>query len=62
MWRDRFESNKFIEDVDRLWNQVEPLYNSLHKHAMIKLQEKYGKVLDMSDGLIPAHIFGKFIF
>ena len=61
MWRDKFESPTFIDDMDALWEQVKPLYEELHTYAGNKLKELYGDQLDMSDGLIPAHIFGNLI-
>lgn len=58
MWRNRFESPNFIDDLDRLWEEVEPLYNELHTYVRRKLRSKYGSALDLSYGLIPAHVLG----
>jgi peptidyl-dipeptidase A len=58
LWRDSYESPTFIQDMDDLWSQVEPLYAELHKYVGNKLKEVYGDKLDNSDGLLPAHIFG----
>ncbi|KAI4458414.1 angiotensin-converting enzyme [Holotrichia oblita] len=58
MWRNRFESSTFIEDLDRLWERVEPLYNELHTYVRRKLRAKYGSALDLSYDLIPAHVLG----
>ncbi|KAI4458413.1 angiotensin-converting enzyme [Holotrichia oblita] len=58
MWRNRFESSTFIEDLDRLWKKVEPLYNELHTYVRRKLRAKYGSALDLSYDLIPAHVLG----
>lgn len=44
--------------MDNLWLQVEPLYNELHKYVASKLKKRYGEKLDLTDGMIPAHIFG----
>lgn len=41
-----------------MWQKVEPLYTELHKYVGRKLKEIYGDKLDISDGLIPAHVFG----
>lgn len=55
-----YESPTFIEDVDKLWMQVKPLYDELHRYAMKKLKQRYGDKIDLSDGLIPAHVLGEF--
>lgn len=44
--------------MEDIWLQVQPLYNELHKYIGHKLKQYYGEKLDISDGLIPAHIFG----
>ncbi|EFA05307.1 angiotensin-converting enzyme [Tribolium castaneum] len=58
VWRYGYESKTFIQDIDELWNQVEPLYLELHKYVGSKLKERFGDKLDDSDGLLPAHLFG----
>ncbi|KAB0802038.1 hypothetical protein PPYR_04224 [Photinus pyralis] len=58
MWQSAYESDTFEQDLDKLWEQVKPLYNELHKYVGTKLKEVYGDKLDMKDGLIPAHVFG----
>lgn len=44
--------------MDKLWEQVKPLYIHLHKFVGRKLKERFGEKLDISDGYIPAHVFG----
>ena len=34
----------FAKELDRLWEQVRPLYVSLHAYVRWKLREKYGDV------------------
>lgn len=58
MWRFSYEDPDFIQNMDDLWSQVEPLYTELHKYISNKLKERYGDKLDISDGLIPAHVLG----
>lgn len=60
MWIDAYESPTFVEDMDRLWEQVKPLYTELHTYVKNKLRTRYGSELDLSNGLIPAHVFGNF--
>ncbi|XP_044757063.1 angiotensin-converting enzyme-like [Coccinella septempunctata] len=57
-WLVLFESPDFIKLIDDLWLQVEPLYAELHKYVAHKLKVRYGDALDVSDGLLPAHVLG----
>jgi peptidyl-dipeptidase A len=59
MWRAKYDmpADAFTKEVDRLWEQVKPLYLSLHAYVRMKLHEKYGDVVP-ADGPIPAHITG----
>ncbi|PSN43501.1 Angiotensin-converting enzyme [Blattella germanica] len=59
MWRNEFESDNFVEDMMRLWQQVEPLYLELHTYVKEKLKTVYGELLG-DDDLIPAHILDTF--
>ncbi|KAF5284087.1 hypothetical protein FQA39_LY17136 [Lamprigera yunnana] len=58
MWRSQYETDFFIDDMERLWSEVKPLYDELHEFVRKKLQDKYGEKIDVSDGLIPAHVLG----
>ena len=59
MWRSKYDMppDAFPAEMDRLWNQVRPLYLSLHAYVRAKLREKYGDVVPAS-GPIPAHLLG----
>ncbi len=59
LWRRKYDmpADDFTKEVDRLWNQVKPLYISLHAYVRMKLHEKYGDVVP-ADGPIPAHLLG----
>jgi peptidyl-dipeptidase A len=59
MWRRKYDmpADDFTKEVDRLWEQVRPLYVSLHAYVRMKLREKYGDVVPAS-GPIPAHLTG----
>nr|CAI5847698.1 unnamed protein product [Callosobruchus analis] len=57
-WRFAYEDPNFIDNVDAIWKEVEPLYNELHKYVGNKLKDRYGDKLDMKDDLLPAHVFG----
>jgi peptidyl-dipeptidase A len=59
MWRAKYDMppDAFAKEVDRLWEQLKPLYVSLHAYVRWKLREKYGDAVPAS-GLIPAHLLG----
>jgi peptidyl-dipeptidase A len=60
MWRAKYDMSPeaFAQEVDRLWEQVRPLYVSLHAYVRWKLREKYGAAAVPADGPIPAHLLG----
>lgn len=60
LWRGGYdmESEEFAAEIERLWGQVEPLYNELHCYTRGKLSEKYGSDVVSADGPIPAHLLG----
>jgi peptidyl-dipeptidase A len=59
MWRSKYDMPPadFARELDRLWEQVRPLYVSLHAYVRWKLREKYGDAVPAS-GPIPAHLLG----
>jgi peptidyl-dipeptidase A len=60
MWRSNYDMppDQFAKEVDRLWQQVRPLYVSLHAYVRWKLAEKYGKDVVREGAPIPAHLLG----
>jgi peptidyl-dipeptidase A len=58
MWRESYEDKNLIENVDRMWSEVEPLYNELHTYVRRQLKKIYGDKMDDKDGMIPAHLLG----
>ena len=60
MWRSGYDMqpDDFARELDRLWEQVRPLYVSLHAYVRWKLAEQYGKDLVREDQPIPAHLLG----
>ena len=60
MWRSVYDMppDQFAKEVDRLWEQVRPLYLSLHAYVRTKLVEKYGPQAIPANGMIPAHLLG----
>lgn len=57
MWRESYESESFIEDLEVLWQELRPLYQYLHAYVRMRLRRVYGNRIK-ADGPIPAHILG----
>ena len=59
MWRSKYDlpPDAFAAEMDRLWDQVRPLYLSLHAYMRMKLRERYGEVVP-DKGPIPAYLLG----
>jgi peptidyl-dipeptidase A len=59
-WRAKYDMppDEFAAELERLWGQVQPLYESLHCYVRSKLNEKYGAQVVRNDGPIPAHLLG----
>ncbi|MCA1577836.1 MAG: M2 family metallopeptidase [Acidobacteria bacterium] len=60
MWRSKYdmEPDAFAAEMERLWQQVKPLYDSLYTYTRRKLAEKYGPQVVAEDKPIPAHLLG----
>ena len=48
----------YEKEVDRLWQQMQPFYASLHAYVRGQLGKKYGKEVVPPNGPIPAHLLG----
>src|SRR3954452_5137028 len=59
MWRSKYDMtpDEFAKELDRLWEQVKPLYLSLHAYVRNRLREKYGDAVPPT-GAIPANLLG----
>ncbi len=59
MWRSKYDMppDAFAKEVDRIWEQLKPLFVSLHAYVRWKLREKYGDIVP-ANGTIPAHLLG----
>jgi peptidyl-dipeptidase A len=59
MWRSKYDMppDDFARELDRLWEQVKPLYVSLHAYVRARLHEKYGDAVPAT-GPIPAYLLG----
>jgi peptidyl-dipeptidase A len=60
LWRAGYDMppEKFSADVDRLWEQVRPLYLSLFTYVRARLSQKYGADVVSPTGPLPAHLLG----
>ncbi|HBY62759.1 MAG TPA: peptidyl-dipeptidase [Solibacterales bacterium] len=60
LWRSKYDMppDEFAAELDRLWEQVKPLYVSLHTYVRKRLREKYGAAAVPERGAIPAHLLG----
>ncbi len=60
LWRSNYDMppDEFAAELDRLWNQVRPLYEDLHCYVRAQLNEQYGDEVVPLDEPIPAHLLG----
>jgi peptidyl-dipeptidase A len=60
MWRSKYDMppDAFAAEIDRLWNQVKPLYDSLHCFVRTSLTRRYGASVVPPGKPIPAHLLG----
>ena len=60
LWRASYDMppDAFSGELERIWNQVRPLYESLHCHVRATLSEEYGSAVVPLEEPIPAHLLG----
>ena len=60
MWRSNYDMppDQFSAEAERLWQQVRPLYLSLHTYVRSRLSHYYGPNVVPPDGPIPADLLG----
>jgi peptidyl-dipeptidase A len=60
LWRAGYDMTpeQFSAELERVWKEVEPLYQELHTYVRRKLIDKYGADAQRGDGMIPAHLLG----
>jgi peptidyl-dipeptidase A len=60
MWRSNYDMppEAFRAELERLWQQVRPLYEALHAYTRTQLVKQYGAKIAPEDGPIPAHLLG----
>ncbi len=60
LWRSNYDMppDELTKEADRLWEQLRPLYESLHAYVRGQLRKKYGNEIVPAHGPIPAHMLG----
>jgi peptidyl-dipeptidase A len=60
LWRSKYDMTPeaFEADVERLWQEVKPLYDELHCYTRARLQKRWGKDRIPDGAPIPAHLLG----
>jgi peptidyl-dipeptidase A len=60
LWRSKYDMppEEFAKELDRVWEQLRPLYLSLHAYVRGQLARKYGASVVPPNGPIPAHLLG----
>jgi peptidyl-dipeptidase A len=60
MWRSNYDMppEQFSAELERLWNQVRPFYESLHAYVRSRLVKQYGNQAVTPEGLIKADLLG----
>ena len=60
LWFSKYDmpADEFLNETDRVWEEVKPLYDALHCHVRAKLNEHYGDNLVPESGPLPVHLLG----
>jgi peptidyl-dipeptidase A len=60
LWRSGYDMSPadFEADIERLWQEVKPLYDDLHCYVRSRLRKKYGKDKVPEKAPIPAQLLG----
>ena len=60
LWFSQYDmpAEEFSETVDRVYEDLKPLYESLQCHVRAELNEYYGDDVVPNEGSIPAHVLG----
>ena len=60
LWFSKYDMPKeeFLSEIDRVLDEVKPLYEALHCHVRDSLNKEYGDGIVSKTGPLPAHILG----
>ncbi|NXC15860.1 ACE2 enzyme, partial [Corythaeola cristata] len=53
-----YSRDQLVEDVEKTFEQIKPLYQQLHAYVRYRLEQVYGSELISSTGCLPAHLLG----
>ncbi|NWX76025.1 ACE2 enzyme, partial [Alca torda] len=54
----KYSRDQLIEDVEKTFEQIKPLYEQLHAYVRHRLEQVYGPEFISSTGCLPAHLLG----
>ncbi|XP_054669195.1 angiotensin-converting enzyme 2 [Grus americana] len=54
----KYNRDQLVEDVEKTFEQIKPLYQQLHAYVRHRLEQFYGPDLISSTGCLPAHLLG----
>ncbi|KAM9246305.1 angiotensin-converting enzyme 2 [Leptosomus discolor] len=54
----KYSRDQLVEDVEKTFEQIKPLYQQLHAYVRHRLEQVYGPELISSTGCLPAHLLG----
>lgn len=58
VWMQSYEMDNMTDVIDKVWEQVAPLYTKLHAFVRMRLRDIYPNYTLPEDGTIPAHLLG----
>ena len=60
LWFSKYDmpADEFLAETDRVWEEVKPLYDSLHCHVRAKLNDHYGDDIVSRSDPLPVHMLG----
>ena len=60
LWFSKYDmpADEFLDEIDRVWGEVKPLYDALHCHVRGELNEHYGDEIVSQDDSLPVHLLG----
>ena len=58
LWFSQYDmpANEFLDETDRVWDELKPLYDALHCHVRDELSNYYGEDIVGKTGNLPAHV------
>tara|TARA_B100001250_G_scaffold12115_1_gene10574 strand:- start:7781 stop:9610 length:1830 start_codon:yes stop_codon:yes gene_type:complete len=60
LWFSQYDmpADEFLDETDRVWDELKPLYDALHCHVRDELSNYYGEEIVGKAGNLPAHVLG----